>query len=377
MSALAIAISRRYRPKPVVNLPPVAAKSLRDILCAPLVPNQAIATRQPTSIVQHTVKETNAQNTGMAEPEVVQSALPLVDAVTTHVTREETGIPQIAKAVDVQRLHIDDEDQCGKGNLGLGTMKGLRWADDPDLSPIPVLHTEPKQDMARNDTLQRPKGLINSRWAENEDQPTIPANEGRPKKETPNKLSKKPSKGLQDSRSAARDQPCADRQMLEHKLKRELAQYGVNKPNTAKSIQGPSQHITRPTAQPVARPAAQPAARPVPQPARKVNTGRTRNPNKGSRKPNRDYRRCETEDEAPRELPRVHMDWEEFNREVKLYGLKTLKDSRWADKDEEEEKPKDEEKPQETPRVKMDWEEFNREVEMYGLKTLKDSRWAN
>ncbi|KAI3339502.1 hypothetical protein F4824DRAFT_455537 [Ustulina deusta] len=36
------------------------------------------------------------------------------------------------------------------------------------------------------------------------------------------------------------------------------------------------------------------------------------------------------EDEAPRELPRVHVDKEEFSRDVAEDNLKTLKDSRWA-----------------------------------------------
>ncbi|KAI1120680.1 hypothetical protein F5Y10DRAFT_257898 [Nemania abortiva] len=81
---------------------------------------------------------------------------------------------------------------------------------------------------------------------------------------------------------------------------------------------------------------------------------------------------------------------EEFQRDVKQYGLKTLEHSRWADKEE----PKDEtlcKTPAScidadnsdwraggygVPGLKMDMEAFRLEVKEHGLKTLQDSRWA-
>ncbi|KAI0813681.1 hypothetical protein GGR55DRAFT_702721 [Xylaria sp. FL0064] len=144
-----------------------------------------------------------------------------------------------------------------------------------------------------------------------------------------------------------------------------------------------------------------------------------------------------TEDEAPAsgpavfefDLPCLSSDAEEFKDDVAEHNLKTLKNSRWAGDDAQDDEhskhfkafvptgndvkgpsrnqswaepekrkqgkrgkwrngsgrytlktqkdsqqTKDEE--EETPRLLMDMEEFKRDVKKYNLKTLKDSRWA-
>ncbi|KAI0428323.1 hypothetical protein F5Y09DRAFT_313343 [Xylaria sp. FL1042] len=59
-----------------------------------------------------------------------------------------------------------------------------------------------------------------------------------------------------------------------------------------------------------------------------------RNASKHSRKTPKDSGGAKEEEETPREPPheppRLHMDMEEFKRDVEKYNLKTLKDSRWA-----------------------------------------------
>ncbi|KAF2962694.1 hypothetical protein GQX73_g10881 [Xylaria multiplex] len=88
----------------------------------------------------------------------------------------------------------------------------------------------------------------------------------------------------------------------------------------------------------------------------------------------------------------LNVDREEFEQDIAEYGLKTLKHSRWAEDDGthrtgyrrnsrgyEQKKLKNAHRTEENidlPRVHFDVEEFKRDVAKYGLKTLKDSRWA-
>ncbi|KAI0103337.1 hypothetical protein GGR51DRAFT_524616 [Nemania sp. FL0031] len=72
---------------------------------------------------------------------------------------------------------------------------------------------------------------------------------------------------------------------------------------------------------------------------------------------------------------------EKPQRDVKSHGLKTLKDSRWANTEEPKKNTRHYKNKVETsyngPRLIMDMEEFQHDVKKYGLKTLKDSRWAS
>ncbi|KAI0870430.1 hypothetical protein GGS24DRAFT_510955 [Hypoxylon argillaceum] len=331
--ALAIVISSRYRAKPIVKLPQAATGSLPD------------------------------SSTVIDKPEA---------------------------QVNVDIKQADDEVLRGLAKPDIKNMENFQWSDDPDLPPIPTLDSKPKEGITQNDSRKAPNGLKNSKWAHNKDLPSPPVIEEKHETVTHEQLSKEPLNNSHNAQQGRNVKPFLNIQMLEQKFKRELALYGAINPSTAKSSPLPPQPTPRqPTPrQPTTR---QPTTRPTPQLAPKPVSNASQwnawaSTNGGdSRRPHNNRRRAEAE--KPREPPRVKFDWEEFHREVKAHNPKTLKDSRWADKGGQDEKyekkekakkeEKEEVKPREPPPVIFDWEEFHREVRENNLKTLKDSRWAD
>ncbi|KAI0103338.1 hypothetical protein GGR51DRAFT_524617 [Nemania sp. FL0031] len=139
--------------------------------------------------------------------------------------------------------------------------------------------------------------------------------------------------------------------MSEDKLKRELARFGLK---NARSTNNTSLYSQLPF---------------QPHSPRKPNYERGWNNTKQPRTSYHNYHQATVKYEPPREVPHLLIDRKEFHQDFQQYDLKTLLDSRLADK-------KENETPKKTYGLIMDWEEFHREVKQFGLKTLKDSRWA-
>ncbi|KAI1120682.1 hypothetical protein F5Y10DRAFT_289453 [Nemania abortiva] len=257
--------------------------------------------------------------------------------------------------------------------LGLGTSGGFSWADDPDLPPIPCFDDEPKKDVAQRQIQKGCGGLKDSIWANHGDSSFITVAGSKPKHEIPQQRSDASSKELVNSGRATHSQPRVDKQLPERNFTRELAKYGLWNPESKNN--------------------GSLSPRQSPQPPHKTDNRRSRGNAKQSNNSHRGSRHAESKRETSYEGPRLKFDMEAFQREVKKQGLKTLKDSRWADKDETKEDLSsmisgsgvDIEEPKwkagngqyGIPGLKVDMEEFQREVKENGLKTLKDSRWAN
>ncbi|KAJ8131248.1 hypothetical protein O1611_g2376 [Lasiodiplodia mahajangana] len=214
--------------------------------------------------------------------------------------------------------------------------EGLRWAEDPDLPSFPVVESQRKQAAQPQPVQERPKGLASSRWAGNQGVVEEQSNQ-RPK-------------GLMASRWANHSQPIADKQAHGHKFKRELSHYGLKNASLARGTSEISQALPRPSPQPTAQPTSQhtyqhtprtapqhvprsvyqPPSQPYTQKSQEPNRGRRWNSNKSSRTGHKSSHQNGHKITSLHDPLRIKMDWEEFEREVKQYGLKTLKDSRWA-----------------------------------------------
>ncbi|KAI1120681.1 hypothetical protein F5Y10DRAFT_272828 [Nemania abortiva] len=328
--------------RPVVKLP-TAARSPLSNLYGNLAHNPVTPISSPVSTIIGTLNSVATQSSGYQNAGVAEYQP--VPPNPTHKSISTAQISQgvvksachIAKGDDSQRLVIEDKLRSGLAKLGLGTAEGFKRADDPDLPPIP--DSEDK-----SNSQDGFKGLKASRWAEHEDQSSVPTGGSKQKKEINSRRTKL--------------QPRVDIHVLGNKLKRELSQCGLmGRQQSTKNVSLPS----KPSFQPSITPSSQASPQ------------------------------AYTKDESTREVPRLYMDVEEFQRDVKEYGLKTFKDSRWASKDDSKE-----EAPYEVPApvievkesrwassnqygvpgIQVDKEDFEREVKEYGFKTLKDSRWA-
>ncbi|KAJ8131250.1 hypothetical protein O1611_g2375 [Lasiodiplodia mahajangana] len=354
---LATALSHRYFLKPTVKLPQVAENTSRESLGASFVQQPVVAISSPTLIAQNGVSSSTTEGTN---------------------PQKNNPLTYVAEDAGSQHLVADNNLRNGLTKLGLETTKGFRWADDPDLEPLPGFEDKPKRDEVQKPSQEGFKGLKNSRWANHHHhQSPFPATGSAAKKDTQKQRSGESFKGLASSRWADHDEASipavtstpkkkhtTTAKLLGNKLKRELAHFGLNN-----SVQSTKNASLPP------RPPFQSAPKSSPQPPRMPNNGPRWN-NTKPRNSRRNYHQAKHE--SPREVPRAHMDVEESSRESKMHGLKTLKDSRWADKEADKETNKEEGDSREYQlRIVMDMEEFKRDVEKYGLKTLKDSRWAN
>ncbi|KAI0103339.1 hypothetical protein GGR51DRAFT_573259 [Nemania sp. FL0031] len=388
--SLASTSSSRKIPKPTVRLPPVTSMPSRDSSSA-YFQKPVIGVSPPASF-REAVKSSSTEGIELQNyPEYVS---------------------QVAKGFASQQPETGEKVQHCLAKLGLETGEGFTWADDPDLPSLPSAESKPKEDLVQQShqkglmssrwaTQDEPsqmfvadnkpkkhipqqpkegsfKGLANSRWATQENPSSAPV-AVRKVKDIPQKRHDKPFKGLSSSRWATENQPQVDRQTLSNKFKRELAQCGLKSPQITNKSSLPS----RPSYQSAPKSTIHP-----PETSRISTNKHQWNKKKPARTAYRnDRQKAEDTKEEGKEGkyqgPGLLMDWEEFDREVKQYGLKTLKDSRWADKAEDkvegkaEDKAEDKEGKYQGPGLLMDWEEFDREVKQYGLKTLKHSRWAN
>ncbi|KAI1120683.1 hypothetical protein F5Y10DRAFT_289454 [Nemania abortiva] len=397
--------------------------------------------------------------------EAIDTTETAVSTVTTNMSTKAVAVPRrgisecvspsepaavvspsntINSKATPRHLNAGDELRHHLAKLGLETPEGFQWADDPDLSTISITENKPRRDIGQQ-RHEGFKGLDNSRWANHKDLVPIRATGDTSKQTVIQQRPQESSKTFQRSPRRLKDQPSVDREMLENKLKRELIQYGLKgqhsannnslskKPATRPDIQSPTEPLAKP---PPTRPPNRPPTRPRPasRPSTKITESSNNRRLWNNKKDSRNYRessgQTNAENEASRETPRVHMDMAEFQREVKKYGLKTLRDSRWADEEKEEvpkeapsvlknmpkvqqepekhspgiptdhhradkgEAKKEKGVPEEIPRIRdvdeSQWEpneygvpglqvdkaEFEQDVKQYGLKTLKDSRWA-
>ncbi|KAJ8122914.1 hypothetical protein ONZ43_g1015 [Nemania bipapillata] len=337
MSALDIVLSRRHRPKPIEAPAPAPRLSLRDILCG-----------SPDAIIEKT------------------------DTKAPHDNEE------------VQ--HDKSEVECD-----VKAQEGLRWADDPDLPPIPEPGQKPARDSApqcSNQVSEGPqtsqtaepkyippghvtdsneyrdfaqkcgggsaKGLQASRWAIREESPPPAVTENKPqtKKGAAQQQSQTGAQGPESSRREKKDLPGEDKKMLENKLKRELAQFGLKTKPAAKKAPEPSQPTARDAPKNNPGPSGQSSSRPANKPK-----GRRQYDKKPGNSRGNQHR----------------ADKEEKKTEEKKTEEKKTEEKKTEEKKEEEDK---EEEPK-SRLVIFDWEEFNREVKENNLKTLKDSRWAD
>ncbi|KAJ8133349.1 hypothetical protein O1611_g272 [Lasiodiplodia mahajangana] len=344
--------------KPIVRLPPNAAKLSRDILFAS-TQEPVVAVSYPSDTVRSSATEGTEihNNNTNAEYQPVQFEHSLSSTATTKAAQNcLNSVAQVAKVIDSQQHNIDDDLKHRLANLGLETTKNFTWSDDPDLPSIPGAETKLKDDAIKQPTQKStkglmssrwatqeepspiyvaksgpkrhipqkhvdkpPKGLANSRWATREDTLPVPTTRRKVEKETPKPQNARSFNGLSKSRWAPKDQPQADRQVLGNKFKRELAQHGLRSPQPPTN----GSQSSRPRYQ-------QGVELPnnAPQP-NMSNNGYQWN-NKPPRTSDQGRRQARPQDESPYGIPRLLVDMEEFRREVKEYGLKTLKDSRWA-----------------------------------------------
>ncbi|KAI1197882.1 hypothetical protein F5X97DRAFT_324098 [Nemania serpens] len=336
----------------------------------------------------------------------------------------------IAGKIKPMSMNMELGPQTPKTNNGPKTWRSSRWADDEDLSPILTPCRKAKQAAAKKSSVGC--SLASTTQAMEIDEPVakpfinLTANNDKPKQEA----TKRSLKGLSSSRWAVRGKPLIDAKMLEGKFKRELAEYGLVQPQAAvakvpATLTTPPTTTTPPPKKPTTHTllAVAPATAPATNKWQSLGSshgnlsrgrgGRQRdrsnhnhnhnhdnnnNDNNNTHDTTRKYKHprksfkgssaswaeikskgknaADTEEETQRNYP-VRMDMDEFQREVAEYGLKTLKDSRWAGKGEDEKMEEDEaEEPRNYP-VQMDMEEFRHEVAEHGLKTLQDSRWAD